>query len=102
MITLLTDQFCTCKYKLVEFQFAPEIERTARRLGKEQRNSKVVVAMDDLQNLGNLDSHRPIQPVNVQEDQNGRINQRPPGNNNIIYMADDKDRAITDYAMLAP
>ena len=44
--------------------------------------------MDDLQILGNLDPHRLIQPVNVQEGQNGQINQRPPRNNNIIYMAE--------------
>ena len=25
-----------------------------------------------------------------------------PGNNNIIYMADDRDRAIRDYAVLTP
>ena len=53
------------KYKLVEFQFDPEIERIARRLRKEQRNSKTAAEMDNLQDLGNLDPHRPLQPVNV-------------------------------------
>ena len=46
------------KYKLVEFQFDPEIKRTARRLRKKQRNSKIVVAMDDLQDMGNLEPPR--------------------------------------------
>ena len=59
------------KYKLVEFQIDPEIERTARRLRREQRNSKAAIAMDDLQDLRNLDPHGPIQTVNVQEGQNG-------------------------------
>ena len=54
--------------------------------------------MDDLQNL---DTHGPIQPINGQEDQNMQINQRPPENNNIIYMADDRDRVIRDYVVLA-
>ena len=36
------------KYNLVEFQFDQDIERTVRRLRKEQRNSKAAVAMDDL------------------------------------------------------
>ena len=58
--------------------------------------------MDNLQDLGNLDPHGPLQPVNVQEDQNGQINQRQLGNNNIIYMADERDRAIRDYIVLAP
>ena len=53
------------KFKLVEFQFDPEIEQTARRLRREQRNLKAVVAMDDVQNLGNLEPHGPIQPINV-------------------------------------
>ena len=38
------------------------------RLRKEQRNSKTVADMDNLYDLGNLDSHVPLQPVNVQED----------------------------------
>ena len=58
--------------------------------------------MDNLQDLGNLDPHGPLQPVNVQEEQNGHINQRQPGNNNIIYMTDDRDRAIRDYTVLTP
>ena len=59
------------KYRLVEFQFDLEIERIARRLRKAQRNSKTAVKMDNLQDLRNLDPHGPLQPVNVQEDQNG-------------------------------
>ena len=52
--------------------------------------------------MRNLNPHGEIQPVNGQEGQNGKNNLGQPRNNNIIYMADDKDRAITDYAMLAP
>ena len=98
----MTNQTCMRKYRLVKFQFDPEIERTARRLRKEQRNSKTTTEMDNLQDLGNLDPHGPLQPVNVQEDQNGQFNQRQPGNNNIIYMADDRDIAIRDYVVLTP
>ena len=53
------------KFKLVEFQFDLEIERTVRRLRRGQRNSKAIVAMDDVQNLGNLEPHGPIQLINV-------------------------------------
>ena len=90
------------KYRLVEFQLDPEIERTARRLRREQRNSKVAVTMNNLQDLGNLDPHGPIQPVNAQEGQNGQINQIQPENNNIIYMANDRNRAIRVYVVLTP
>ena len=58
--------------------------------------------MDNLQDVGNLDPHGPLQLVNIQEEQNEHANQRQPGNNNIIYMADDRDRAIRDYALLTP
>ena len=43
-----------------------------------------------------------IQPVNDQEGQNGQNNQGQPGNNNIIYMADDRTTTIKDYAVLTP
>ena len=90
------------KDKSVEFQFHLEIERIVRRLRREQRNSKTTSKMDNLEDVGNLNPHRPLQSVNVQEGQNGHINQRQPGNNNVIYMADDRDKAIRDYAMLTP
>ena len=53
------------KYRFVEFQFDPEIERIVRRLRREQRNSKTALEMDNLQHLGNLDPHGPLQPINV-------------------------------------
>ncbi|KAH9780492.1 hypothetical protein KPL71_008099 [Citrus sinensis] len=62
------------KYKSVDFQFDPEIERTARRLRREHRELQAAVAMNDLQS----------------------------GNNNIIHMANDRDRVIRDYAVLTP
>ena len=46
------------KYKLVEFNFDPESERTARRLRKEQRNLRAAVVMDDLQEMGNLNPEK--------------------------------------------
>ena len=52
--------------------------------------------------MGNLDPHGPLQPVNIQEGQNKHVNRRQPENNNIIYMADDRDRAIRDFAVLTP
>ena len=58
--------------------------------------------MNNLQDAQNLNPHRPLQPVNIQEEQNEHANGRQPGNNNIIYMADDRDRAIRDYAVLTP
>ena len=58
--------------------------------------------MNNLQDAGNLDPHRPLQLVNVQEEQNGHANQRQPGDNNIIYKADDRDKAIRDYVVLTP
>ena len=57
------------KDRSVIFQFDPEIERTVKRLRREQRNSKTVSEMDNLQDMGNLDPHRPLQPVNIQEGQ---------------------------------
>ncbi|KAH9658480.1 hypothetical protein KPL70_023512 [Citrus sinensis] len=90
------------KYKSVDFQFDPEIERTARRLRREHRELQVAVAMDDLQDLRNLNRREGIQPVNVHEGLNGQFVQRQPGNNNIIHKANDRDRAIRDYAVLIP
>ena len=91
-----------CKYKSVEFQFDPKIETTARRLRREHRELQAAVAMDDLQDLRNLNRREGIQPVNVHEGLNGQCVQRQPGNNNIIHMANDRDRAIRDYAVLTP
>ena len=51
------------KDRFVEFQFDPEIERTVRRLRREQRNSKTASEIDNLQDVGNLDSHEPLQPA---------------------------------------
>ena len=62
------------KYKPVGFQFDLEIERIARRLRKEHINSKAAVAVDDLQDMGNLNPHREIQSINGQEGQNGKNN----------------------------
>ena len=56
--------------------------------------------MDNLYNVGNLDLHGQLQPVNIQEGLIEHVNQRQPGNNNIIYMADDRDRAIRNYTVL--
>ncbi|KAH9751689.1 hypothetical protein KPL71_014391 [Citrus sinensis] len=75
---------------------------TVRRLRREQRNSKTVSGMNNLQDGGNLNHHGPLQPVNIQEEQNEQANGRQPCNNNIIYIGDGKDRAIRDYAMLTP
>ncbi|KAK9204876.1 hypothetical protein WN943_015141 [Citrus x changshan-huyou] len=85
---------CMRKDRSVVFQFDPEIERTIRRLRREQRNSKTVSGMNNLQDEGNLNPHGPLQLANIQEEQNEHANGRQPGNNNIIYMADDRDRAI--------
>ena len=90
------------KYKSVDFQFDPEIERTAMRLRREHRELQATVAMDDLQDLRNLNRREGIQPVNVHEGLNGKRVQRQPGNNNIIHMANDRDKAIRDYAVLTP
>ena len=79
------------KDRSVVFQFDPEIERTIRRLRKEQRNSKTVSDMNNLQVEGNLNPNGPLQPANIQEEQNEHANRRQLGNNNIIYMVDDRD-----------
>ncbi|KAH9678667.1 hypothetical protein KPL71_025809 [Citrus sinensis] len=90
------------KYKSVEFQFDPEIERIARRLRRERRELQTAVAMDDLQDLRNLNRIEEIQPVDVHEGLNGHCVQKQLGNNNIIHMANDRDRAIRDYTVLTP
>ncbi|KAH9743537.1 hypothetical protein KPL70_003340 [Citrus sinensis] len=102
--TLRKRKISTCMWKdgSVVFLFDPEIEMTVRRLRREQRNSKTVSGMNNLQDEGNLNPHGPLQPVNIQEEQDEHANRRQPGNNNIIYMADDRDRAIRDYAVLTP
>ena len=92
LFILLIGNPCARKYKPVEFQFDPEIRRTARSLRREQRNSKAAVAMHDLQDMRNLNPHGEIQPVNGQEGQNGQNNLGQLRNNNIIYMADDKNK----------
>ena len=58
--------------------------------------------MNNLQVEGNLNPNGPLQPANIQEEQNEHANRRQPGNNNIIYIADDRDRTIWDYALLTP
>ncbi|KAH9680360.1 hypothetical protein KPL71_026519 [Citrus sinensis] len=78
----------------VAVAFDPEIERTARRLRREHRELQAAVAMDDLQDLRNLNRREGIQPVNVHEGLNGQCVQRQPGNNNIIHMANDRDRML--------
>ena len=50
--------------------------------------------MDDLQDLRNLNRREEIQPINVHEGLNGQCVQKQPGNNNIIHMANDRDRAM--------
>ena len=82
------------KYKYIEFQFDPKIERTARRLKGEHRELQATVAMDNLQDMRNLNPRGEIQLVNVHEGLNGQHLHRKPGNNNIIHMANDRDRAI--------
>ena len=88
------------KDRSIAFQFDPKIKKTVRRLRKEQRNSKIVSDMDNLHELGDLYPHGPSQPVNIQEKKNEHANQRQPGNNNIIYMVNDRNRAIRDYTVL--
>ena len=63
-----------CKDRSIVFQFDHEIRRTVRRLRKEQKNSKIVSDMDNLQDVGNLDPHGPLQPANIQEVQNEHVN----------------------------
>ena len=61
------------KYKSVEFQFDPEIEKKiARRLRIEHQKLQAVVVMDDLQDMRNLNRREEIQPVNVHESLNGQ------------------------------
>ena len=96
LIHAINWQISTCmqKDRYAVFQLDPEIERTVRRLRREQRNSKTTSGMNNLQEEGNLNPHGPLQLVNIQEEQNEHANERQPSNNNIIYMA--------DYAVLTP
>ena len=57
------------KYKPIEFYFDLKSKITTMRLRKEQRDSKVAVAMDDLQDIGNLNPRGEIKLVNAQETQ---------------------------------
>ena len=104
LILSINWQISTCmrKDRSVLFQFDPQVERTVRRLRREQKHSKTVSNMNNLQDEVNLNPHGPLQPVNIQEEQNEHVNWIQPGNNNIIYMADDRDRAIRDYVVLTP
>ena len=52
--------------------------------------------------MRNMNPREEIQPVNVHEGMNGQHVQRQPGNNNIIHMTNNKNRAIRDYAVLTP
>ena len=69
---------CLHKYKPVEFQFNLEIERIVRRLRKKNRNLRVAVDMNDLQDTGNLNPHGERQPINGQKGQNGHNIQGQP------------------------
>ena len=90
------------KYKSVEFQFDLKIERTVRRLRKENKNLRAIANINDLQDMGNLNPYRQIQLANGQEGQNGHNIEGQLGNNSIIYMANDRDRDIKDYVVLTP
>ena len=59
------------KDKSVVFQLDPEIERTVRRLQREQRNSKIVSGMNNLQDEGNLNL---MGPYNQSTFKRSRIN----------------------------
>ena len=61
--------------------------------------------MDDLQDIGNFNPQGEIESVNAQggkEGHNRSIIHGQLGNNNIIYMANDRDRVIRDYVVLTP
>ena len=61
--------------------------------------------MDDLQDIGNLNPWGEIEPFNEQrgqKSQNGQNIHGQIGNNNIIYMADNRDMAIRDYVIWTP
>ena len=51
--------------------------------------------------MENLNSIREIQPVNSRKGHN-RQNDQGQSENNIIYMADNNDRAIKDYVAVTP
>ena len=90
------------KYKSVDLPFDPKIERTARRLRREHQELQAAVIIDEFQDLRNLNCREEIQPVHVHKGLNRQYVQRQSGNNNIIHMADGRDRAIRDYAVLTP
>ena len=86
-----------CKYKLVE--------KTTRRLRREYKNLRSAANMNDLQDIRNLNPQGEIESVTAQGGQDGQNGQNmhgQPGNNNIIYMTNDKDRGIIDYTVLTP
>ena len=61
--------------------------------------------MDDLQDIGNFNPRGEIELVNAQggkDGHNGSIIHGQLRNNNIIYVEDDRDRAIRDYVVLTP
>ena len=68
---------------------------------REHCELQAAIAIDYLQDMRYLNPRGKIQPVNVHEDLNGHVHKQL-GNNNIIHIANDRDRAIRDYAVLAP
>ena len=74
--------------------------KDCQEIVKRTKEFKNCSSMNNLQDEANLNRHGPLQLVNIQEEQNKHANERQPGNNNIIYMADDRDRAIRDYVVL--
>ena len=61
---------------------------------REHWELQVVVAMDDLQDIRNLNHRGEIQPVNVHEGLNDQHVHRKLVNNNIIHIVDDRDKTI--------
>lgn len=90
------------KYKPVEFQFDPKIKRITRRLRKEYRGLKSVAGVVNLETMGDSNPQERMGSANAQRVQEGQNGQGQQDNNNIIYMDDDRDRVIRDYAMLTP
>ena len=85
------------KYKLVEFYFDLEIEKTTRRLRKQHRNLKAIADKDDLQDMRNLNPQGEIKPINAQRGQKGDNGQNIHGqleNNNIIFMEHDGEEPL--------
>ena len=72
---------------------------------REHQELQAAVAIDDLQDMRNLNLRGEIQPVIAQggqEGQNGQNIHGQPSHNNIIYMANDRDRVIREYGVLTP